>query len=248
MNIITACATYTGHVQTFNGLEALRCLIPDGKDKEGKSKDVPIFVIPNLPAGSSCEAGAYEIGTNLLIEGRIYKRNMSKQQKDEKITDDRLYVVPTCPLQVANKELKKNRVDLAGGVGFIEKQNRADVLNFGLVCSGQPQRLLNVTPDRNGVAFKIAAWNDDCKRLKHLLYEGRQIALGGKLTFNTFLNKEGIQRCEYRVTVKSNQTSAFGSGSPKKTEEPEVFDSPHQQAMAKPSVDIKAPVDDGIPF
>jgi single-stranded DNA-binding protein len=264
MNILTACATYTGHVQTFNGLEALRFLIPDGKDKDGKSKDIPIFVIPNLPAGDSCATGAYEIGTNLLIEGRVYKRNLTKQQKDEKIIDDRLYVVPTCPLQVANKALRKNRVDLAGGVGFIEPQNRDDVLNFGLVCSGQPQRRLNVTPDNNGVAFKISAWNDDCNRLKHLLYQGRQIALGGKLNFRTYLSKEGIQRCEYRVTIKSNQTSAFGSGKPKEkstrrdldsldgrvdtTSKPEVFESPHQQAIAKTTIDIKDPVNDGIPF
>jgi len=44
MNILTACATYTGHVQTFNGLEALRFLIPDGKDKDGKSKDSQLVI------------------------------------------------------------------------------------------------------------------------------------------------------------------------------------------------------------
>ena len=61
MNILTACATYTGHVETFNGLKALRCVIPD-QDKTGNSKpDIPIFIVPNPAAKRSCEEGVFEV-------------------------------------------------------------------------------------------------------------------------------------------------------------------------------------------
>ena len=279
MNILTACATYTGHVETFNGLKALRCVIPD-QDKNGNSKpDIPIFIVPNPAAESSCKAGVFEVGTNLLIEGRVYKRHMNKKQKEEKIYDDRLYVVPTCELQAANKELKKNRVDLAGACGFIESQNNSNVINFGLVCPGAKQEFLNVVgPNNLNVAFKIAAWSEDCRRLRIVLFIGRQLAIGGKISFNTYTNKDGVRRCEYRITVKSNQASSFGDNfkvfaeedlkkgdeldikknyekkcreafrkdGPKNTNvltgaPPEVFETPHQQAIAKPA-------NDGIPF
>ena len=106
------------------------------------------------------------------------------------------------------------------------------------------------------------------KILEKLFYKGRQIAVGGKLTFSEYKDKKtGEKKSSYSIFVSSKQHSAFGFGfalnkeqwalvtklvnsfrptgqDTYKPKEREAFDSPHQQAIAKPSI----PETDDIPF
>ena len=72
------------------------------------------------------------------------------------------------------------------------------------------------------------------------------------LKFECWTGKDGTKNSNYKIRVKSAQYSFFGKNKKEidvtEKKPPEVFESPHQQAMSKPAVDIKDPVDDGIPF
>jgi len=239
MNILTACATYTGDSSTKSGLRTLRCIIP-GTGK--KPVVVPIFIVPSFAAGDSCAAGALEENTELLISGRLYPNT----------EDGKMYLVPTQPVQVIAKGTTLNHVTLAGGVGFIGEQHNPDVFNFGIMCQAPKQKTLN-HDWQDSLGFRIESWNDDAQRMKKFLFVGRQITLGGALKFDCWTAKDGTQRSNYKIRVKSAQYSFFGKN--QKTEEKdsavaapdkkEVFESPHQQAIATTT---KPPVDDNIPF
>jgi single-stranded DNA-binding protein len=207
----------------------------------GKSLVTPIFVIPSYAAGDSCAPGAFEEGATLLISGRLYPHK----------EDHKMYVVPVQPLQVVNANNSLNHVHLAGGVGFIGEQRNPEVFNFGLMCQAPKQKTIN-HDWQDSLGFRIEAWNDDGKRMEKFLFVGRQISLGGALKFECWTGKDGDKRTNYKIRVKSSQYSFFGKNKKEidvtKGAPPEVFESPHQQAMAKPAVDIKDPVDDGIPF
>jgi len=260
MNILNACATYTGHVD-INGRVLARFIIPGGN-----KTDIPIFVDCQCPAAkNSLDEGAYEKGTNLLLEGRIYFRILTPQQKENKEWDDRLYVVPTGPLQIVPDRIRKNRVDLAGGVGYVEEsKSNENVINFGLVCTGISQGWLNVgsfnKEKRKGVALKIAAWDKAADQLRSLyppIGKGNalKLALGGTLTFRSYTDKEGNTRCQYPIQVKSNQLSTFTAipnkeykeekKSPNNTYIPET---PHEAAIAVSSVEVTKDKEDDIPF
>ena len=246
MNIINACAKYTGHVSEVN---AMRFEIP-GK---GKSAVTPIFVLPGFAAKNTSVPGAFEEGSTVLISGRLYKRNQTEEEIQEKGEDGRMYVVPTTELQVVDSKIELNHVHLAGGVGYMKMGNSpsgADVISFGLMCQAEKQKPLN-HDWKDSVGFKIEAWNTDAQRLNRFLFIGRQIALGGALKFECWTGKDGSRNTNYKIRVKSSQYSFFGKNKKDEVTEgkpPTVFESPHQQAMATPTVDIKGPVDDGIPF
>ena len=103
----------------------------------------------------------------------------------------------------------------------------------------------------------MEAWKDDAERLKKFLYKGRQLCIGGTLRFENWVGKDGNRNVSYKVRVRANQYSFFGKN--KKVEgevkDPptssfknrEVFESPHQQAIAS-SVSEPSPDGDGIPF
>ena len=244
MNIINACATYTGYEKT---IKALRFEIPN----RGKGPATPIFVLPSFAAqNTSVTPGAFEEGSKVLIAGRLYKR----VQTEEETEDGRMYVIPTQELQTSHPDCELNQVQLAGGVGWVgdlkPNPRGGGVISIFLLCQAGKQKLLN--HDWNdSVGFKIEAWGDDAKRFDKFVYKGRSIALGGALKFDCWTAKDGSKQGGYKVTVKSSQYSFFGknqkvdvtTGAPA-----DVFDSPHQQAIAKPTVDIKGPANDGIPF
>jgi len=256
MNIINACATYTGYEKE---IKSLRFEIPN----RGKGPAAPIFVLPSFAAqNTSITPGAFEEGSKVLIAGRLYHRlvegkkdpKTGKIQKEVDPEDGRLYVIPTQELQISHPDCELNQVQLAGAVGWVgdlkPNPRGGGVVNIFLLCQAGKQKLLN--HDWNdSVGFKIEAWGDDAKRFDKFVYKGRSIALGGALKFDCWTAKDGSRQGGYKVTVKSSQYSFFGknqktdvtTGAPAK-----VFDSPHQQAIAKPTVDIKGPANDGIPF
>jgi single-stranded DNA-binding protein len=100
--------------------------------------------------------------------------------------------------------------------------------------------------------------------MKKFLFVGRQVAMGGTLKFECWTGKDNVTRHNYKIRVRASQYSFFGKN--KKTEElekkvdeaiaaikaetPNFAESPHQQAIAKPSPKPKKveEVDDGIPF
>ena len=233
MNTINVCATYTGDSARESGLRTLRFEIPS----TGKTKIIPVFVIPSYASGDSGAPGYFAEGSNVLISGRLYPNE-----------DQKMYIVPVQPLQSVVKGITLNHVHLAGGAGFIGEQRREDCFNFGLMCKAPKQKALKHDWD-DSLGFRIESWGDDAKRMQKFVFVGRQLSLGGALKFDCWTDKEGTTRSNYKVRVKSAQYSFFGKS--KKAEEktaPQVFDSPHHQAMSIPPAKPQKNVDDGIPF
>ena len=233
MNTINVCATYTGDSARESGLRTLRFEIPS----TGKTKIIPVFVIPSYASGDSGAPGYFTEGSNVLISGRLYPNE-----------DQKMYIVPVQPLQAIAAGITLNHAHLAGGAGFIGEQRREDCFNFGLMCQAPKQKTLN-HDWQDSLGFRIESWGDDAKRMQKFIFVGRQLSLGGTLKFDCWTDKEGVMRSNYKIRVKSAQYSFFGKN--KKAEEkeaPQVFDSPHQQAIAPPAVEKKKEVDDGIPF
>ena len=240
MNIINACAKYTGDSAMESGLRTLRFEIPS----TGKTPIIPIFVIPSYAAGDSCAQGTFTEGLNVLISGRLYPNE-----------DQKMYIVPVQPLQIIKEGTTLNHVHLAGGVGFIGEQRREDCFNFGLMCQAPKQKTLK-HDWQDSLGFRIESWGDDAGRMKKFLFVGRQMSLGGTLKFDHWTDKEGNVRTNYKIRVRSAQYSFFGKNQKTEEKDPpiasfdkaEIFDSPHQQAIAKPATNVKKAVDDGIPF
>ena len=51
--------------------------------------------------------------------------------------------------------------------------------------------------------FKVESWGDDAKELKRFIYVGRAISLGGRLKFETWIDKNG-DRNKYKIRCKIN--------------------------------------------
>ena len=233
MNTINACAKFTGDSATVEGLRTLRFEIPS----TGKTKIVPVFVIPSYASGDSCAAGYFTEGSNVLISGRVYPNE-----------DQKMYIVPVQPLQVVGEGVTLNHVHLAGGAGFIGEQRREDCFNFGLMCKAPKQKTLRHDWD-DSLGFRIESWGDDAKRMQKFVFVGRQLSLGGALKFDCWTDKEGATRSNYKVRVKSAQYSFFGKS--KKTEEIEKKIDDVIKQVEKKDIEIKKikePIDDGIPF
>lgn len=162
----------------------------------------PLYLIPNKAAGTTFDA--FAPGCNLLISGRLYPNR----------NDYKMYVAPTQPLQVVQKEVSVNQVNLAGGVGYIGEQKLEDLFTFSLMVKAPSQPLLNHTW-QDSLGFRIESWGDDAKRLTNLLFVGRQMALAGALRYNTWQAQDGTHRGTYQVRVRSSQYSVFGKGQPK---------------------------------
>ena len=244
MNIINAVGQYKTDYTTPLGAHSLLIELPG----TGRGPKVPIYLIPTWAAKDSCKKGAFKEDTHLLISGRLY---LGKDYK--------MYVIPTQEVYAASPGLNLNHVSLAGGVGFIAEAHNPDVFNFGMMCQAPPQKVLEISKEDRGPGFRIEAWGEDGKRMRHFLYQGRSLALGGALKYEQW-EKNGEINSRYKIRVNSNQYSFFGKSKPTSEQKdppiasfnkPEIFDSPHQQSIAKPttiSPDIKDPVDDGVPF
>ena len=256
MNLITAAAIYVGDTATESGTRTMQFHI---KGTGNKPIDIPINLIPSFAAGETCVPGAFETGKTILINCRIYPEDNGP-----------MYVVPTQPLQAVPASTKLNQVVISGGCWLPDKQRRDDAINFLLLNSNAPpQKAIGHTYEKS-LVFRMEAWKDDAERLKKFLYKGRQLSIGGTLRFENWVGKDGNRNVSYKVRVRSNQYSFFGKNKKAEGEvkdpptpsmkDREVFESPHQQAIAKSTpvvVDFKntstTPVDsspdgDGIPF
>jgi len=231
MNILTACATYTGDSSTESGLRTMRFEIPGTGNRP---MIVPLFILPSYAAGDSCAPGAFEEGASILISGRLYPHE-----------DRKMYVVPTQPLQVVTKGIALNHVALAGGVGFIGEQHREDAFNFGLMCQAPKQKTLG-HDWQDSLPFRIESWGDDAARMKRFLFVGRQISLGGTLKFECWTGKDGTKRTNYKIRIKSAQYAFFGKNQKKKESEPPIAPSDDKEVAESPPKAKKR--DDGIPF
>jgi len=249
MNTLLATGSYVGEKYFDNGLRFIQINLP----KVGNAgSPVPLFVVPNKAAGETFDA--FQPGANLLIGGRLYPNRQ----------DYKMYMVPNQLIQLIPGGVNINQVNLAGGVGFIPEQNREDLFTFSLMCSAPAQQILGHTWD-DSLAFRMEAWGDDAKRMINNLHVGRQIAVEGKLRYNTWTTQDGQQRGMYQVRVRSSMYAFFGKNK-KKEEQSElrtvttgdrfgatqaVVVEPYQSSVVLPSVnnETTAPVNpDEVPF
>ena len=226
MNLIMCCAVYKGDTVTERGLRTMSFEIP-GAGK--KPLSIPIKLLPSFAAGETTAPNAFEEGTNVLINGRLYPM------------EGIMYIVPTQPLIGVNKSIKLNQLALAGGVGFIGKQKREDAFNFGLMCQAPPQKGIGHTW-QDSLGFLVESWGNDAERMKKFLFVGRQLSLGGVLKFEAWKDKEGNLQSRYKVKIRSQQYSFFGKN---RTEE-EVINKIDKEIKDLVS-DKKEPIAEDIP-
>ena len=227
MNLIMCCAVYKGDTVTERGLRTMSFEIP-GAGK--KPLSIPIKLLPSFAAGETTAPNAFEEGTNVLINGRLYPM------------EGIMYIVPTQPLIGINKSVKLNQLALAGGVGFIGKQKREDAFNFGLMCQAPPQKGIGHTW-QDSLGFLVESWGNDADRMKKFLFVGRQLSLGGVLKFEAWKDKEGKLRSSYKVKIRSQQYSFFG----KNQKDEEVINKIDKEIKDLVS-DKKEPVAEDVPF
>ena len=227
MNLIVCCAIYKGDSVTERGLRTMSFEIP-GAGK--KPLSIPIKLLPSFAAGETTAPNAFEEGTNVLINGRLYPM------------EGIMYIVPTQPLIGINKSVKLNQLALAGGVGFIGKQKREDAFNFGLMCQAPPQKGIGHTW-QDSLGFLVESWGNDADRMKKFLFVGRQLSLGGVLKFEAWKDKEGNLRSNYKVKIRSQQYSFFG----KNQKDEEVINKIDKEIKDLVS-DKQDPVADEVPF
>ena len=227
MNLIMCCAVYKGDTVTDRGLRTMSFEIP-GAGK--KPLSIPIKLLPSFAAGETTAPNAFEEGTNVLINGRLYPM------------EGIMYIVPTQPLIGINKSIKLNQLALAGGVGFIGKQKREDAFNFGLMCQAPPQKGIGHTW-QDSLGFLVESWGNDADRMKKFLFFFRQLSLGGVLKFEAWKDKEGNLRSNYKVKIRSQQYSFFG----KNQKDEEVINKIDKEIKDLVS-DKREPVAEDVPF
>ncbi len=195
MNNITICAKYKSDSKTERGFRTMLFEIPPSYGKGPLA--VPISIIPSFASQDTCLAGRYAEGANIIINGRIYPNE-----------DGKLYVVPTQPLEELKMVINLNQVNIAGEVGYISEQVSQDIFNFGIVVNAPPQKVLGHTR-QDSLLFKCESSGDDAVIFKKFLHKGRAMSLGGRLRFDTFIDKNGTRRSHFKVRMRSLQFSFF---------------------------------------
>ena len=264
MHIIQVTAVYKG-VRTHpeQGFEFLHFEIPPTTEGTFTTSRVPLCILPSQPAKNTTalDQKIFEEGTKLLIEGRLYPDKNGRGP---------MYIQPTKELQIVNQELVLNQVTIIGNTNWSKSTEYGFEFNINAMLDCQEKRLgYNSFDDyEHKPCFWLSAKYDAEKKLKEQLYKGRQVLIGGKLTFKEYTNKKtGNKESGYVIKVNARQHNAlgfrtrlskeqwseiykliksFGSNDQGsyKPKEREAFDSPHQQAIAKPSI----PETDDIPF
>jgi len=201
MNSFIATGTYAGERFTDSGLRFMHLNLP----KIGKKGDeVPLLVVPNRAAGETFDV--FQPGAKLLVGGRLYPN-----RKDYK-----MYVIPNMPIQLAG-DVNINRVNLAGGVGFIADTSIEDLFSFTLMCSAPNQQIIGHNW-QDSLSFKMEAWGEDAARLRQMCSVGRQISVEGVLRYQTWSTEDGSVRGAYQVRVRSSLYAAFGKNKKKEEE------------------------------
>lgn len=231
MNLITATATFIGPAQTESGV---RCMHLEIQNQGAKALPVPVYLIPTRAAGDTFVIDAYEHGTTLLFTGRMYPSK----------SDHKMYIAPTTPLQTVQANILLNQVQVAGGVGFIAEQRREDLFSCGMLCKAPAQKLVDFTWD-DSVPLRLDAWGDDAVRFRKFIFKGRQMAIGGRLKYESWQGKDGETRTAYKVQIRGGQYTFFGKNAPEKAAakvEPPVH-SAQETVLPQP-----VPKGDEIPF
>ena len=139
-----------------------------------------------------------------------------------------------------------NQVNLGGSVGYIGEQRREDAFNFGIMVQAPPQKSIGHTW-QDSLGFKVESWGDDAERMKKFLFVGRAISLGGTLKFESWVDRDGNQRKNYKVRVRSMQYSFFGKN--QKNEEIEKkIDKEVKEIINKKKTYVKEALPDDVPF
>ena len=233
MNNITICAKYKGDATTERGFRTMLFEIPPTGGKQ--PVPVPISLVPSFAAQDTCAAGRYTEGTHIIINGRLYPHE-----------DGKMYVVPTQPLESLKMPINLNQINIAGAVGYIFDQVREDAFNFGMMVKAPPQKAIGHTW-QDSLGFKVESWGDDAERMKKFLFVGRAISLGGTLKFESWVDRDGNQRKNYKVRVRSMQYSFFGKN--QKNEEIEKkIDKEVKEIINKKKTYVKEALPDDVPF
>ena len=238
MNSILATGTYVEDFTTEKGLRFMKVVLP----RVGQSgADVPLYVVRNRAAGEILES--LQVGAKILLSGRLYPNR----------NDYKMYVVPNQPIQVmGGEELHINRINLFGGVGYVEDKNE-DLFIFSLMCSAPAQQILNHTW-QDSLPFKLEAWGEDAKRLNRMLQKGRSVSIEGVLRYSTWQDKDGNQKGGYQVRVRSGMYGlgpakrADGAAAPAVTERQVVIPSATKPAVLKQDLAPCSVEVDEIPF
>ena len=238
MNNITICAKYKGDSTTERGFRTMLFEIPPTGGK--RPVPVPVALIPSFAAQDTCAAGRYTEGTHIVINGRLYPHE-----------DGKLYVIPTQPLESLKMPINLNQVNIAGAVGFIREQTREDAFNFGMIVNAPPQKSIGHTW-QDSLFFQCESWGDDAKRLKRFIYKGRAISLGGRLKFETWIDKNGDRNSQYKISVRSMQYAFFGKNQ-ENAEIEEKIDEEIKEIVGKKETEkkksyVKKKVADDVPF
>ena len=247
MNTFTGIATYVGEHFTDSGLRFMQINVP----KVGKSgEDVPLYLMPNRAAGETFDA--FAPGIKLLVNGRLYP---SRQ-------DYKMYIVPNQQLQVVQGAMTLNKVNLTGGIGYMNEKKREDLLNFTIMCNAPAQQVLGHSWE-DSLSFRIEAWGDDCTRIERLGHVGRLMSMEGVLRYSTWTNPEGQKRGGYSIRTRAGLYSFLGPNKKKKESEEvrmvsggqkheaptPVIAEPYQSAVQpSPTATVAAADNDDLPF
>lgn len=225
MNSFVGIGTYTGESYHDSGLRFMGISMP----KVGKSgSDVPLLMVPNKAAGETFDV--FQPGVRLLLGGRLYPNRQ----------DYKMYLVPNQPLQLVNdKSLQLNRVNLAGGVGFIPEQAKEDLFTFTTMVSAPAQMILGHNWE-DSLSFRMESWGDDAKRLTSLLHVGRQLSVEGVLRYNLWQAQDGSQRGTYQVRVRAGMYSVFGKNK-NREEQAKVKNGLSEENLCSPASVSKPP-------
>ena len=177
------------------------------QNQGAKALPVPVYLIPTRAAGDTFVIDAYEPGTHLLFTGRMYPSK----------SDYKMYIAPTTPFKPSQQHDRQSSDRLLVASASL-------LSNVAKICSVaecfarlQPQKLMNFTWD-DSVPLRLDAWGDDATRFRKFIYKGRQIAIGGRLKYESWPGKDGETRTAYKVQVRGGQYTFFGKNSPDKAE------------------------------
>ena len=248
MNNITITARYKGHVTTDKGIYVLSV------DAGERGKKLPFCLVPSWAADETKKEGYFEKGQKILINGLAYPTDRKH--------DGMFYVVPTNKFQAVPDNIEINQLTIAGRA-FINEGKNPKVVNLGIYCPVRKQDYINVSPpNQYSLPFRVEAWDSDDPRgaqnatyIRKKVQNNMLVSIGCTLKYRNYVNNEGVSIDQYNFLYRSNQLTTFTEKkkevnkeeqieTPKKVQHiPAGYDSPHQQAISRSTVE-----DDDIPF
>ena len=115
-----------------------------------------------------------------------------------------------------------------------------------MIVNAPPQKSIGHTW-QDSLFFQLESWGDDAKRLKRFIYKGRAISLGGRLKFETWIDKNGDRNSQYKISVRSMQYAFFGKNQ-ENAELEEKIDKEIKEIVGKKKTYVKEALPDDVPF